>query len=336
LGTTGAVVSDISLGTMTFGAEADEATSHAILDRYVELGGTFVDTADVYGQGASESIVGSWLAGRGGGDDLVIATKARFPMGDGPNDAGLSRLHLQRACHASLRRLGVEAIDLYQLHAWDAATPVQETIAALADLVTAGHVRYVGVSNFTGWQLALFAAEARHAGLRLATLQPQYNLLAREIEWELVPACRREGIGMLPWSPLGGGWLTGKYRRDERPSGATRLGEDPDRGLEAYDLRDTERTWLVLDALAAVAGEAGATQAAVALRWVMDRPQVTAPIVGARTVEQLDASLAAVDVTLDPALVERLDAASAPPTPDYPYGFGARTEVAGREVLEAG
>jgi aryl-alcohol dehydrogenase-like predicted oxidoreductase len=159
----------------------------------------------------------------------VLATKARFRMGDGPNDVGLSRLHVRRACVASLKRLGVDTIDLYQAHCWDPATPIEETLAAFGELVAEGKVRYVGVSNFTGWQLqraALLASRPGHA--RVVTLQPQYSLLAREIEWELVPLCLVEGIGMLPWAPLGGGWLTGKYSRDKRPSGATRLGEDPD------------------------------------------------------------------------------------------------------------
>src|SRR5262249_29277289 len=167
------------------------------------------------------------------------ATKGRFPMDDGPNDAGLSRVYLSRALDASLRRLGADHIDLYQAHAWDPLTPIEETLGFLDDAVRAGKIRYVGVSNFTGWQLQKAALLAQHRGLApIVTLQPQYNLLARDIEWELIPVCLNENIGVLPWSPLAGGWLTGKYQRDTLPQGATRLGENPNRGLEAYDRRN--------------------------------------------------------------------------------------------------
>jgi aryl-alcohol dehydrogenase-like predicted oxidoreductase len=260
LGKTGVAVSAYALGTMTFGAEADEAASHAMLDRYLEAGGNFVDTADVYSHGASEEIIGRWLDRSGRRDEIVLATKARFRMGDGPNDHGLSRLHLRQACEASLTRLGVEAIDLYQAHCWDPATPLEETLAAFGELVADGKIRYVGVSNFTGWQLQRAALVGERPGnAEVVTLQPQYSLLSREIEWELVPLCLAESIGMLPWSPLGGGWLTGKYTRDERPAGATRLGEDPDRGQEAWGRRNTERTWAVIDAVSEIADAVGAS-----------------------------------------------------------------------------
>ncbi|MEV0715097.1 aldo/keto reductase [Asanoa sp. NPDC050611] len=229
LGSTGTIVSTLCLGTMTFGAETDEAGSHAQLDRFVEAGGNFLDTADVYSRGVSEQIIGRWLRARPGvRDRLVIATKGRFPMGDDVNDAGLSRTHLSRALDASLARLGVDTIDLYQAHAWDPLTPIEETLRFYDDAVRAGKIRYVGVSNFVGWQLQKAVLLARFGGLPpIVTLQPQYNLLARDIEHEVVPVCLNEGIGILPWSPLGGGWLTGKYRRDEVPTGATRLGENP-------------------------------------------------------------------------------------------------------------
>jgi len=322
LGTTGTAVSAYALGTMTFGAEADEAASHAMLDRYLEAGGNFVDTADVYSAGASEEIVGRWLERSGRRDEIVLATKAGFGVGEGPNDAGLGRLHLHRACEASLDRLGVDTIDLYQAHCWDPATPIEETLAVFDELVAAGKVRYVGVSNFTGWQLqraALLGGRPGHAPV--VTLQPQYSLLVREIEWELVPLCLAEGIGMLPWSPLGGGWLTGKYSRDERPSGATRLGEDPGRGQEAWDRRNTERTWAVVDAVGEIADAQGASMAQVALAWVTRRPGVTSTILGTRTVEQLDDNLGAARVELDPEQVTRLDEVSDPGLPPYPYGF---------------
>lgn len=326
LGTSGLTVSSLALGTMTFGVETDEAGAGGQLDRFVEAGGTLIDTADVYGAGRSEEVIGGWLAARGHHDDLVIATKGRFPMGDGPLDRGAGRRHLQRAVQASLRRLGVDVIDLYQVHGWDQSVPLQETLQTLDDLVRAGTVRYVGVSNYTGWQLqrALRLAEM-HEWTAPVSLQPQYNLLAREIEWELVPQCLEEGIGLLPWSPLGGGWLTGKYRRDERPTGATRLGEDPARGVEAYDRRNTDRTWTVIDHVRAVAEAHGCTLGQVALAWVRQRPGVASVILGARTVEQLDDNLASADVTLSADEMADLSIVSAPGIADYPYGMLAQS-----------
>ena len=295
LGRTGCAVSTLALGTMTFGDETDEDGAHAQLDRFVAAGGTLVDTADVYSRGVSEEIVGRWLGKRP--DDVraqvVLATKGRFPMGEGRNDVGLSRRHLSRALDASLRRLGVDNVDLYQVHAHDPLTPLEETLSFLDDAVHAGKISYVGLSNYTGWQLqrAVDVAEFRQLAPPV-TLQPQYNLLVREIEWEIVPAAQANGLGLLPWSPLGGGWLTGKYRRDERPTGATRLGENPERGVEAYDRRSiVERTWDVVDAVRAVADGRGVSMAQVALAWLADRPAVTSVILGARTTAQLDDNL---------------------------------------------
>ena len=326
LGRSGCAVSSYALGTMTFGDETDEAGAHAQLDLFVERGGTLVDTADVYSRGASEEIVGRWLAARPADvrDRVVLATKGRFPMGDDSNDAGLSRRHLARALDASLRRLGVDAVDLYQLHSWDPLTPLEETLSFLDDAVRAGKVRYAGLSNFTGWQVQRTVDLAEARGLHRArpvTLQPQYSLLVREVEWEIVPACQAEGLGLLPWGPLGGGWLSGKYRRDEPPTGATRLGEDPGRGMEAYDRRGrTARTWDVVDAVRAVAEARGATMPQVALAWLHDRPGVTSVILGARTVEQLEDDLGAVGLRLSAEETASLDAASDPEPPDYPYG----------------
>jgi aryl-alcohol dehydrogenase-like predicted oxidoreductase len=321
LGPTGTVVSTLCLGTMNFGKETDEPTAHRQLDRFVAAGGTFIDTANVYQRGVSEEMIGRWLAGRDDRDDLVIATKARMPMADGPNDVGLSRQHLMRAVEDSLRRLQTDHIDLYQMHCWDALTPLEETLATLDDLVRAGKVRYVGASNFTGWQLQRATLLARYnAWTPIVTYQPQYNLLAREIEWELVPLCLEEGIGLLPWSPLGGGWLTGKYRPDERPTGDTRLGDDPERGVEAYDLRNTDRTWQILEVLGKIVDSRGLTMAQGAVAWVTQQPGVTSTILGARTVEQLDDNLGAADVVLSDEEMQRLDKASHPGLP-YPYGF---------------
>ena len=323
LGRSGCAVSSLCLGTMTFGVEADEAAAHRQLDRFTEAGGTFIDTADVYGHGASEEIIGRWLAARPAGvtEPVVLATKGRFALGRDPNSAGLSARHLTRALDASLRRLGVDSVDLYQVHAFDPCTPLDETLRTLDSFIRAGRIRYYGLSNFTGWQLTKAVWLARELGLAApVTLQPQYSLLAREIEWEIVPAALDAGLGLLPWSPLGGGWLSGKYRRDQRPSGATRLGEDPGRGMEAYDRRGTDRTWRVIDAVQQVASARGVSMAQVALAWVHSRPGVTATILGARTVEQLDDNLRAAGLRLSAAETAALDAASDPQPPDYPYG----------------
>lgn len=326
LGNSGTIVSAFALGTMTFGAEADETTSHAILERYLDAGGTLVDTADVYSSGASESIIGRWLArNHGRRDQIVIATKGRFPMGEGSNDLGLSRTHLRRALDDSLRRLGVDNIDLYQLHAWDALTPLDETLRFLDDAVTAGKIGYYGFSNYLAWQLTKAVAVADGYGfVPPVTLQPQYSLLVRGIEHEIVPAAIDAGIGLLPWSPLAGGWLSGKYRRDQAPTGATRLGENPKRGMEAFDARNADpRTWEVIDAVQAVAEETGSSMSQVALAWLVDRPAVTSVILGARTVEQLDDNLAAADLVLSDEQLARLDEVSTPRAEVYPYGAQA-------------
>jgi aryl-alcohol dehydrogenase-like predicted oxidoreductase len=324
LGSSGCAVSSLCLGSMTFGSETDEKGSRAQLDRFVEVGGTFIDTADVYSATMSEQIIGRWLASASTDvrDRVVIATKGRFKTADEPNGQGLSRRHLAKALDASLQRLGIETVDLYQVHAFDPVTPIEETLRFLDDAVRAGKINYVGLSNFTGWQLqkAVDVADARGLA-RPITLQPQYNLLAREIEWEIVPACAAEGLGLLPWSPLGGGWLTGKYRADEPPVGATRLGENPARGVEAYDRRGkAQRTWDVIEAVRDVAKGRGASMAQVALAWLIDRPAVTSVILGARSLEQLDDNLAAADMHLSNAEIERLDLVSDPGAADYPYG----------------
>ena len=323
LGRSGCAVSNFCLGTMTFGAEADETVSHAQLDRFVEAGGTLVDTADVYAQGRSEEIIGRWFSSRPSHvtEPIVLATKGRFPLDDVPNGSGLSARHLTRALDASLRRLNLDCVDLYQLHAFDHWTPLDETLRALDGFVRAGKIRYYGLSNFTGWQLTKAAHLARELGVPgPVTLQPQYSLLVREIEWEIVPAALDAGLGLLPWSPLGGGWLSGKYHRDQRPSGATRLGDDPGRGMEAWDRRGTDRTWDVIEAVQRVAEARGISMAEVALAWVTDRPAVTSTILGARTLEQLETNLRAADLHLDAHEIAALDVASDPAAADYPYG----------------
>ena len=335
LGRSGCAVSTYALGTMTFGAETDEQGSHEQLDRFTEAGGTLVDVADVYAGGASEEIVGRWLAKQPQArrDEVVLATKGRFPMGEGRNTEGLSRKHLSVALDASLRRLDVERVDLYQVHSYDPLTPLDETVGFLDDAVRAGKIHYWGLSNFTGWQLQRVVDVAEHSHrARPVTLQPQYNLLVREIEWEIVPAAEANGLGLLPWSPLGGGWLTGKYSRDERPTGDTRLGDNPERGVEAYDRRSgVQRTWDVVDAVQSVAEARGVPMAQVALAWLVDRPAVTSVILGARTTEQLVDNLGAAGLHLTAEETARLDAASDPGAADYPYG-GPGVDQRGRRI----
>ncbi len=339
LGRTGVLVSEFALGTMTFGQEADEPAANALLDHYVQSGGNLIDTADVYPpvgpRGTSEEIIGRWLGRRRAiRNSIILATKCRGRMDESGNSEGLSRRWIIQACESSLRRLGTDHIDLYQAHQWDPATPIDETLAAFEMLVRSGKVRYIGVSNFTGWQLERTVMMARHLGISApVSLQPQYNMLAREIEWELVPVCIEEGLGILPWGPLGQGWLSGKYARETAPAGATRLGEDPNRGIEAYDRRNIERTWRIVDALHAVASELGVPPARVALRWLADRPGVTAPLLGARAVEQLRDNLLAADISLDDGQRVRLDAVSEPNTPDYPYRLLAENAAARRSLL---
>ncbi len=323
LGHSGCAVSELCLGTMTFGAETDEAGSHEQLDVFVDAGGTLVDTADVYSAGTSEEIIGRWLSARPRDvtDRIVVATKGRFATEPGPNGNGLSARHLTRALDASLRRLGVDVVDLYQVHAFDPHTPMEETLRTLDGFARAGKIRYYGLSNFTGWQLTKAVLTARALGLREpVTLQPQYSLIVREIEWEVVPAALDAGMGLLPWSPLGGGWLSGKYRRDQRPTGDTRLGEDPGRGMEAYDRRGDDRTWRVIDAVGRVADARGVSMAEVALAWVNSRPAVVSTILGARTTEQLETNLRAAGLELSPEEDAVLDEASDLGASDYPYG----------------
>ncbi|MET4094102.1 aldo/keto reductase [Arthrobacter sp. UYCu712] len=323
LGNSGAVVSSYALGTMTFGAEAGEEHSHAILDDYVAAGGNFIDTADVYSSGVSEEIIGRWLGARPDvRDRVVLATKGRFPMGTAPNDVGTSRRHLTRALDASLRRLGVEQIDLYQLHAWDPVTPLEETLRFLHDAVSSGKIAYYGFSNFLGWQLTKAVHVARaHGWSAPVTLQPQYSLLVREIESEIVPASLDAGIGLLPWSPLGGGWLSGKYKRDQPPAGATRLGENPERGMEAWKARNADpRTWAVVEEVEEIAGRYGVSASQVALAWLVDQPAVTSIILGARTTLQLADNLAAAELRLTEGEMLRLREVSRPRVGVYPYG----------------
>ena len=323
LGSSGCAVSALALGTLTFGNETDQATAFSQLDQFTEAGGTLVDSADVYADGRSEEIVGRWLAARPGRRELVVlATKGRFPTDESPNGHGLSRRHLSLALDASLRRLNVETIDLYQVHAWDPLTRIEETLRFLDDAVRAGKINYVGLSNFTGWQLQKAVDAAEFRGLAApVSMQPQYNLLARAVEWEIAPACQAAGLGLLAWSPLASGWLTGKYRRDEPPLAGTRVVENADEGMRIWNQHgQSEQTWQVLDMVRKVAEGRGVSLAQVAIAWLMARPAVSSVILGARSMDQLADNLAAAELTLAPEETRLLDEASEPLTPDYPYG----------------
>lgn len=319
LGRTGMRVSELCLGAMTFGREATEEESCRMMDAFIDAGGNFIDTADVYSQGVSEEVVGRWMKTQRR-DSLVIASKVRFPMGQGVNDVGLSRKHILSGVENSLRRLQTDYIDLYQVHMWDDATPLEETLATLNHLVQNGKVRYIGASNYAAWQLQKAIDISKFSGWEpFACLQPLYNLLDREVEFELLPVCQNEGVGIIPWSPLRGGWLSGKYRRGmQAPPQNTRVEEASKHGWsESWDAYANEHTWSVLDALFQVADEVGKTPAQVALRWLLKKPGVTAPIVGARTLDHLNTNLGAEGWTLSEEQMQRLDQVSAM-KPYYP------------------
>jgi aryl-alcohol dehydrogenase-like predicted oxidoreductase len=335
LGGSGARVSEICLGAMTFG-EADEKSfmhkvgatpevSHAMMSRALEAGVNFWDTADVYGQdGLSERVIGDWFAKNGHRDDVVLATKCRFGVGPGPNDRGASRLHIKRAVEGSLRRLGTDRIDLYQIHMQDAKTPEEEVVRALDELVREGKIHYFGASNYAAYRLveSLWAAD-RIAANRFVTLQAQYSLIERGLEYEHIPALRRFGLGLLPWSPLAGGFLSGKYRREETPPEGSRFG----RWKERFDKRATERNWKILTELSDGAKAIGASSAQVALAWLLEQPAVSSVILGVRTMAQLEDGLKAVELTLPRELSTRLGEVSAPEL-HHPYDF--LREVDGR------
>lgn len=327
MGKTGLKVSELCLGTMTFGREATEEDSRRMLDYFIEKGGNFIDTADVYSQGASEEILGRWLKDKRR-DELVIATKVRFGMGSGLNDVGVSRKHILSGVEASLRRLGTEYIDLYQVHCWDQKTPLEETLSALDGLVKAGKVRYIGASNFSGWQLQKAVDLARAQGWEPFTcLQPQYNLLERAIEWEVIPVCLNEGIGIIPWSPLRGGWLSGKYARGmQRPPEGSRVEAAQQKGWsESWNAYANEHTWGILEVINAVAAETGKHPSQVALNWLLRKPGVTAPIIGVRTMAHLESNLGGSGWVLSAEQVARLDQVSEPVQP-YPYNFIAKAQ----------
>jgi aryl-alcohol dehydrogenase-like predicted oxidoreductase len=327
LGRSGLRVSSLTLGTMTFGGrgqfqavgQTDLDGARRQIDIAIEAGINLIDTADVYSDGAAEEIVGRALDGRR--DQVLLATKARFPMGEGANDAGLSRQHLIEACEASLRRLGTDHIDLYQVHEWDGQTPLEETLAALEHLVQSGKVRYVGCSNFAAWQVMKALGTADRTGLpRFVSQQIYLSLQERSAEYEIVPSALDQGLGVLIWSPLAGGLLSGKYRRNEPPPPGSRHASEWDEP----PVYDEDKLYDTVDALVEIAAAHNVSPARVALAWLLQRPGITTVIVGARTDEQLADNLAAADLELSDGEVTRLDEVSRPPLL-YPFWHQRKT-----------
>ena len=321
LGQSGLKVSRACLGTMTFGNTewgTDQSESQRIVDTFIDAGHNFIDTADVYNAGISEELVGRAIAGKR--DGVVLATKGYNAMGDGPNDRGSSRAHLTRALESSLRRLGTDYVDLYQLHNWDHDTPIEESMATLDDFVRSGKVRYIGCSNFYGSQLveAQWAAD-RQGGAALVSLQPQYSLIWRDIELDILPTATRHGMGIIVWSPLGGGMLTGKYTKREDLPADGRLSRGS--GMEAEGMRMltlTDRNFEIVAEVVKVAGDLDATPTAVSLAWLLNRPGITSVIIGPRTVDQLHQNLAGLDLALPAESAKRLSRVSRPPV-SYPW-----------------
>jgi aryl-alcohol dehydrogenase-like predicted oxidoreductase len=324
LGRTGLKVSNLCLGTMTFGNAQwgnDETTAKQIVDRFLDAGGNFLDTADVYNAGVAEEITGRLI--REKRQQVVLATKVAGPMGTGANDLGLSRKHILDAVDASLRRLGTDYIDLYQVHVYDPTTPLDETLVALDDCVRSGRVRYTGCSNYSAWQLMKSLHLSRELGIaRYDCLQPQYSLVCRYIEREHLPLCLEEGIGVIPWSPLAGGLLTGKIRKGADPPTGTRASVDQ-MNQERFN---SEKNREIAETVIEVGQSIGKTASQVALAWVNQQPAVTASIFGARTLEQLEDNLGSADLVLDDEACKRLDEVSALPL-IYPYDFHERVRA---------
>jgi aryl-alcohol dehydrogenase-like predicted oxidoreductase len=311
-------VSPLCLGTMLMGSRTPVEEAHRMLDRFVDAGHNFLDTADVYDDGGSERTLAPWLERRR--DAVVLATKVRFPVSD-PGGAGLAPNRVRAACDASLKRLETDVIDLYQVHAPDPDVALEETLEALDGLVRAGKVREVGASNFPAWLLAwAVGVQDREGWAPFVSLQPQYSLVERSIETEILPFCRAAGLGVLPWGPLGAGFLSGRYSREDPPPAGSRIADAGDDLEEAFARRGVERNFRVVDEARAIAEVRGVSVSQVALAWLMGVEGVTAPIVGPRTLEQLDDLLGATEVTLSADERDRLEA-HAPPPPQYPQRF---------------
>ncbi len=308
IGQSGLISSNLSLGTMIFGEQSGRATPEAealkMIDAYLDAGGNHLDTANVYAEGRSEEIVGKALKGRR--HETLIATKARFPMGNNPNAVGLSRLNLINSVDHSLRRLQTDYIDLFYVHCWDPITPLEETLRALEDLVRNGKVRYLGISNFKAWQVMKAQGLCDQFMLnRFIAGQYQYSLVKRDVEYEFFDLFESEGMGLLPWGPLGGGFLTGKYRRGAKGQG--RITNTPDHTEESWQRRDKEKNWLILEAVEDIARTHDTSVTAVALAWVLSKAVVPSLIIGARTMDQLKDNLKASDLSLKPEEIATLD-----------------------------
>ena len=322
LGKSGLLLSELCLGTMIFGEEGsrgtDQNTAEKIVHKFLEAGGNHIDTANVYADGRSEEILGTAIKGRR--DQVILATKVRFSMGEGPNDQGLSRHHMIQSVEDSLRRLQTDVIDILYAHCWDSITPLDETLRTFDDLVATGKVRYIGVSNFKAWQLmkALAISDA-HDWARFVAAQYQYSLVERNIEHEISDLCLTEGLGLTSWGPLGGGFLSGKYRPGQKPEEG-RLSMMPDETEEAWHRRANERNWNILQVVDKIANAHQATYSQVALAWLIRQPAVSSVIIGVRTMDQLEDNLAASRISLSDEDLEGLDRASSPEKP-YPYRF---------------
>jgi aryl-alcohol dehydrogenase-like predicted oxidoreductase len=319
LGRSGLKVSVLTMGTMTFGGSAqvghtEQAEAGRQIDLCLDAGINLLDTANVYNAGVSEEMLGVALAENGRRQKALVATKVRFKMGEGPNQIGLSRHHIIEQCKASLKRLKTDVIDLYQVHEWDGMTPIEETMEALDTLVRHGHVRYIGCSNYSGWHIAkALAAAKERAGERFVSQQIHYTLHSREAEYELVPISQDQGLGILVWSPLAGGLLSGKYRRDGGPESGRHVG-----GFREPPVPDWEKLYSIVDVIVAIADERGVSGAQVALAWTLGRPGVTSVIIGGRSHAQFADNLAAADLVLSADERARLDAVSQPSLL-YPY-----------------
>lgn len=315
LGKSGLAVSELCLGTMTFGNTTSEPDALDMMNRFFDKGGNFLDTANVYVGGRSEEIVGKAIQGRR--SEVVLATKVRMQTEDHPNGVGLSRKQIMDGVEASLKRLQTDYIDLYQVHVWDHATPIEETLRALDDLVTAGKVRYIGCSNFFAWQLMKsLAVSDMNRYVRFISIQPQYSLVSREMDREMMSLCHEENIGIIPWAPLGGGFLTGRYNREEPTSGrlTSKIGES------SWALRNSDKNFAILDEVVNAASELDKTPAQISLAWLLRRKGITSPIFGASTLEQFEDNMGAVGWTLPQELYDRLDEASKLPS-EYPNRF---------------
>jgi aryl-alcohol dehydrogenase-like predicted oxidoreductase len=346
LGRTGLRVAVLGMGCMTLEHGFDEELGHRMLDRYVDAGGNLFDVADNYP--GAEEVVGRWLKSRGCRSQRVVQTKVRFPVGNGPNDVGLTRKHLLDSVENSLRKLQTDYIDVYQAHCWDFVTPIEETMRVYDDLVTSGKVRYAGASNFTGWQItkAVAASDACH-WVRFSSLQSQYSLLCRFPEWEIIPACNAGGVSVTAWSPLAAGWLSGKYKKDEMPAKGTRLADAVEteedwknvlqvgvnatvphprkiKEEEVFQKRinevESDRRWRIIDAIGDVAKANGKTHSQAALAWILNRPEQIIPIIGATKISQLEDNLGSVGWKLTDEEMQWLNKVSDPGTP-YPMDF---------------